>query len=256
MYRLGDFKLRGSYSKGFRAPTLKEMFMEFNMANVFTIYGNEDLESEKTHSFSLSAEYLNGSYSATLTGFYNILNNEITTIWDKSLGNGLGGMKYMNVEGTRLASVDATLMARYPCGLNAKLNYSFFHEFPFDGAPNTADSRPHTLTAQVDYLHSWRHYQLNVVVNGRFLSRAEYYTISSSSSGVYDTYEPTSSPAYTLWKISLVQKFNKALTVTMTIDNLFNYRPKRYEYNSPYTVGRTYSIGASLEIDQLAKKRH
>lgn len=254
MYKLNDVKLRGSYSKGFRAPTLKEMYMDFNMANVFNIYGNENLKSENTNSFSLSAEYVKNYYCFTLTGFYNILDDEITTIWDPTLGNGRGGMKYMNVEGTDLASLDATLMARYPCGINAKVSYAFFHEFTRNGAPNTSDSRPHTLTAQVDYLKAWRNYQLNVVLGGRFLSRATFYTIASSGEGVYDTYEQTTSQGYTMWKLSLIQKFYDAITLTLTVDNLFDYRPDHYQYNSPFTVGRTYKVGASVDVDKLVNR--
>ena len=248
MYRTGNLKLRGSYSKGFRAPTLKEMYMDFNMANIFNIYGNENLESEKTNSFSLSAEYVKKYYCFTLTGFYNILDNEITTLWDPTLQGGRGAMKYHNVEGTNLASVDATVMARYPCGINAKLSYSYFHEFTRNDTPNTADSRPHTLTAQVDYHKEWKRYQLNVVLNGRYLSKADFYTVSSSGTGAYDSYVETSSPAYTMWKLTLLQKFWNTLTITASVDNLFDYKPKQYAYNSPYTVGRTFSIGAALDI--------
>jgi len=223
------------------------------MASIFNIYGNENLKAEKTNSFSLSAEYVKKYYCFCLTGFYNILDNEITTIWDPTLSNGRGAMKYQNVEGTNLASVDATIMARYPCGISAKVSYAYFHEFTRNGTPNTSDSRPHTLTAQGDYHKSWKNYQLNVVLNGRYLSRADYYTLSSSSSGVYDTYTPTSSPAYTMWKLTLLQKFWNALTVTMSVDNLFDYTPKEYEYNSPYTVGRTWSIGAAIDIEEFVK---
>ena len=248
MYRTGRLKLRGSYSKGFRAPTLKEMYMDFNMANIFNIYGNDQLESEKTNSFSLSAEYVKRYYCLTLTGFYNILDNEITTLWDPTLSGGRGGMKYQNVEGTNLASIDATVMARWPCGINAKLSYSYFHEFTRHGTPNTADSRPHTLTAQVDYHKEWKRYQLNAVLNGRYLSKADFHTVSSSATGAYDTYVERTSPAYTLWKLTLLQKFYDAVTLTLGVDNLFGYKPRQYEYNSPYTVGRTFSIGAAVDI--------
>lgn len=57
MYKIGNCSLRGSYSQGFRSPTLKEMYMVFNMANMMMIYGNPDLKSETSHNFSLSAEY-------------------------------------------------------------------------------------------------------------------------------------------------------------------------------------------------------
>ena len=249
MYRIENLKLRSSYSKGFRAPTLKEMYMDFNMANIFNIYGNDQLESEKTNSFSLSAEYVKKYYCLTLTGFYNILDNEISTIWDPTLSNGRGAMVYRNVEGTNLASVDATVMARWPCGISAKLSYSYFHEFTRHDTPNTADSRPHTLTAQTSYQKSWKDYQMNVILNGRYLSKADFYTVASSGNGAYDTYAPSSSPAYTMWKMTVLQKFWNGLTVTASIDNLFGYKPKKYEYNSPYTVGRTFYIGAALEIE-------
>ena len=49
MYRTGHLNIRGSYSGGFRAPTLKEMYMDFNMASIFNIYGNSNLGAENSH---------------------------------------------------------------------------------------------------------------------------------------------------------------------------------------------------------------
>ena len=37
MYKIGNCSLRGSYAGGFRAPTLKEMYMNFDMASIFMI---------------------------------------------------------------------------------------------------------------------------------------------------------------------------------------------------------------------------
>ena len=71
MYKWRNCSLRASYAGGFRAPTLKEMYMDFNMANVFMIYGNEDLKPESSQNFSLSAEYLKSRYNVTLTGYFN-----------------------------------------------------------------------------------------------------------------------------------------------------------------------------------------
>ena len=56
MYKIGNCSLRGSYAGGFRAPTLKEMYMNFDMASIFMIYGNPDLKPETSHNFSLSAD--------------------------------------------------------------------------------------------------------------------------------------------------------------------------------------------------------
>lgn len=252
MYKYDHLNLRGSYSGGFRAPTLKELYMDFNMANIFNIYGNTALESEHSHSFALSAEYAKSRYSLTATGYYNILNNEITTIWDKSLENGKGAMVYTNIEGRNLLGADVSLMARYPCGLGGKLSYAYFHEYTRHGAPNTSDNRPHSLTLRVDYHKTLRNYELDAAITGRYLSNAHYHELES---GNYDTYTEASSPAYSMWKLTLSQRFYRAYRLLLTVDNLFNYRPKVYAYNSPLNGGTTFSVGLSIDVEQIFKKQ-
>lgn len=250
MYKVWRMNFRGSYSHGFRAPTLKELYMNFNMANIFDIYGNDQLEAERSHSFALSAEYAQGRYSLTATGYYNIMNNQITTVWDKTKSNGRGAMVYQNIDGTDLLGADVTLMARYPCGIGAKISYAYFHEFPRNGAPNTADTRPHSLTAKIDYGKVLRNYEFNVMLSGRFLSWVKYNQISDD----YSSYSSTTSPGYTMWKLTFSQRIYRAFRLIMGIDNLFAYKPKTYGYNSPYTLGRTYTVGLSIDVEQLFKK--
>lgn len=252
MYRTGRLSLRGSYSGGFRAPTLKEMYMDFNMANIFNIYGNPNLGAENSHSFAFSGEYAKSRYSLTATAYYNIVCNEITTIWDKSLENGKGAMVYQNIEGRNLLGVDVSLMARYPCGLGGKLSYSYFHEYTRGGKPNTSDTRPHSLTARVDYHKTLRGYEVDAALTGRYLSPAHYHELES---GQYDTYVEASSPAYSLWKFTLTQRFCRAWKLIMSVDNIFNYRPKTYAYNSPLGGGTSFSVGASVDVEQIFKKK-
>lgn len=252
MYRTGRLSLRGSYSGGFRAPTLKELYMDFNMANVFNIYGNSSLGAENSHSFAFSGEYAKSRYSLTATAYYNIVNNEITTIWDKSLENGRGAMVYQNIDGRNLLGVDVSLMARYPFGLGGKLSYSYFHEYTRGGKPNTADTRPHSLTARIDYHKTLRGYEIDAALTGRYLSAAHYHELES---GQYDTYVKASSPAYSIWKFTLTQRFCQAWRLILSVDNIFNYRPQRYAYNSPLGGGTSFAVGASVDVEQIFKKK-
>lgn len=252
MYHTGHLNVRGSYSGGFRAPTLKELYMDFNMANIFNIYGNSNLGAENSHSFALSAEYAKSRYSFTATGYYNIVNNEITTIWDKSLENGKGAMVYQNIEGRNLLGADVSLMARYPCGLGGKISYSYFHEYTRNGKPNTSDTRPHSVTARIDYHKTLRNYEIDAALTGRYLSSAHYHELES---GQYDTYVKASSPAYSLWKFTLTQRFYQAWRLILSVDNIFNYRPQKYAYNSPLNGGSSFSIGASVDVEQIFKKK-
>ena len=47
MFKLRPLSVRASYAGGFRAPTLKEMYMCFDMAGIQMIYGNPDLKPRK-----------------------------------------------------------------------------------------------------------------------------------------------------------------------------------------------------------------
>ena len=246
MYKWRNCSLRASYAGGFRAPTLKEMYMDFNMANVFMIYGNEDLKPESSQNFSLSAEYLKSRYNVTLTGYFNLVDNRITTVWDQTLG----GMVYSNIAQMNISGLNADAAAKYPCGLGVRLSYAYTHVHIPKGEPYFSSTRPHTATAKIDYGKDWKNYGFDVTLSGRVLSRVttdEYVDYENPDAGV----NSTTYPAYTIWKLNLSQRVYRGIHVNATVDNLFNYRPDHYYNSTPATTGTTFSVGLSLDVDQL-----
>ncbi len=249
MYKVGNCSLRGSYAGGFRAPTLKEMYMNFYMGNIFMIYGNPDLKAESSHNFSLSAEYLKGRHNLTLTGFYNIVDGRITTAWNQELG----GQVYTNMSRLQVAGVDANASGRYRNGVSWKLSYAYTHEHIKKGEPLLSSTRPHTATARIAYDKDWKNYGLSVALSGRYLSEltTDVYTEMTS----YEETERQTYPGYTMWKLSVMQRLGKGINLTLAVDNLFNYRPDYYYSNSPSTTGTTCSVGLSLDVEQMFKKK-
>lgn len=246
MYKWRNCSLRASYAGGFRAPTLKEMYMDFNMANVFMIYGNEELKPESSQNFSLSAEYLKSRYNVTLTGYFNLVDNRITTVWDQTLG----GMVYSNIAQMNISGLNADAAAKYPCGLGVRLSYAYTHVHIPKGEPYFSSTRPHTATAKIDYGKDWKNYGFDVTLSGRVLSRVttdEYVDYENPDAGV----NSTTYPAYTIWKLNLSQRVYRGIRVNATVDNLFNYRPDHYYNSTPATTGTTFSVGLSLDVDQL-----
>lgn len=71
-----------------------------------------------------------------------------------------------------------------------------------------------------------------------------YYDVSAGMVNV-------SYPAYTIWNLSLVQRFGPAVKVTAALDNLFNYRPQYYYLNCPLTDGMALQVGLSVDVDKL-----
>ncbi|MBX2945848.1 MAG: TonB-dependent receptor [Cyclobacteriaceae bacterium] len=73
--------LRLSYGRGFRAPSLRELYFYFFDAS-HSIEGNPDLKAELSHSFNASwnAKWFTSSdvkFNTALTGFYNTVDNMI-----------------------------------------------------------------------------------------------------------------------------------------------------------------------------------
>lgn len=249
MYKLHGFAFRASYASGFRAPTLKEMYMSFDMANIFMIYGNPELKAEQSHNVGVSAEYMHKNYNITVMGFYNRVANRITTAWNSALN----GMKYINMAPLQIAGADVSVSANWDFGLSAKISYVYTFEHIDKGEPMLSSTRPHTATTRVAYGRKWKNYQFNVAVVGRWLSKVtcdEYASLTD-----YTTTERVTYPGYTIWKLVCSQKICKGLNIHLTVDNLFNYVPPYYYSNSPATTGTTFYVGVSLDMEQFFNKK-
>lgn len=249
MYKVGNCSLRGSYAGGFRAPTLKEMYMNFYMGNIFMIYGNPELKAESSHNFSLSAEYTKYLYNFTVTGFYNIVDNRIATAWNQALA----GQVYTNMSSLQVSGIDANASVKYRCGISWRLSYAYTYEHIKKGEPLLSSTRPHTATARIAYDKDWNNYGLSVALSGRYLSKltTDVYTEMTS----YEQTEKQTYPGYSIWKLNLTQRVWQGINLTLAVDNLFNYRPDYYYSNSPSTTGTTCSIGLSVDVEQLFKRR-
>ena len=245
MYKFDHGSLRASYASGFRAPTLKEMYMSFDMANIFMIYGNPELDPEYSDNFLITGEYNLGRYNFTLSGFYNIVDDRITIAWDK----GRNGMVYCNMKTVKITGVDANASVKYPCGIGARLSYVYTHEHIKKGEPIISTTRPHTATARIDYDKRWKNYGFNVALSGRFLSKLTCDEYDSANPDA--ALQSTTYPAYTIWNLHMTQSIYKGLNISFNVDNLFNYRPDYYYSNSPSTTGTTCSVGLCLNIDEF-----
>ncbi len=81
-------QLRASYARGFRAPDLRELYLEFVDIN-HRIFGNPNLKAETSHNFnlmlSLSKSTDKHSLSLEPSLFYNYIENKITLVMSDAL---------------------------------------------------------------------------------------------------------------------------------------------------------------------------
>lgn len=251
--------LRAGYGMGFRAPSLKERYYNFDMAGIWIVEGNENLKAEKSHNFTLSAEYTRANCSLAVSAYYNNVINKLSTSapYFKSIEDKLPYLPYTNLANYKVFGGEVGLQGRWQNGTSARLTYAYTKErLPKDKDGNTINNqyipaRAHALNANVDYDHQFtKRYGIYASLNGRVLSGTENVEFKN----YYDVTEGTVKveyPAYTMWKLSLTQRVGKAVSITTALDNLFNYRPKHYYLNAPLTDGITFQVGVAVDVDKL-----
>lgn len=248
--------LRLGYGMGFRVPTLKEKYYNFDMAGIWIVEGNENLKPETSHNVNVSFDWSHRGYNVTLTGYFNSVDNKIATglPYYKPGENNQLYLKYTNLDAYSVYGMELTVQGRWSCGLSAKLSYAYTHEnFPKDTDGNIANnqyipSRKHSLTARVEWLKELRKgYVLTLGLNGRALSGVtnleyrDYYDIAAGTTEV-------KYPPYTLWRLSASMLFWDRVKLNLALDNLFNYKPKYYYLNAPLTDGVDFTVGISINI--------
>ncbi len=249
VYKQPWMTFRANYASGFRAPTLKEMYMHFDMGNMgYLLRGNPDLKPEKSHNFNVAVErtnrisnsgfLLDGRYNFTLMGYCNIFDKRITTI-DGGLYEGMESALYWNEDGITVWGVDFSMGHIWDWGLSMKINYSWLHESGSVFFSQFNQPRSHSCTWRIGYDHRFsRHYAIDAALSGRSLGKPQ--------SGHTDVDQ-----GYTIWRLMLQHHLWRGINVNTAIDNLFNYKPKSYYYSSPLTTGTSFSVGLSVDLDKI-----
>ena len=137
MLSLGDLRLRGSWSQGFKTPTLKETHYRYirEMNSIIMYLGNRDLRAQTSNYFSLGGEYTWGGLNMAVTGFYNklddmialatVANAEAPAEYREQYGEMLGKVRrYQNMEDARTLGVNVSLRYAYR-ELSAGVGYSY-----------------------------------------------------------------------------------------------------------------------------------
>lgn len=269
--------VRAGYGTGFRTPALKEKYYSFNMSGIWDVVGGDkaghELKPELSHNFTLSTEYTRGGYNVMLSGYYNHIRNRITTSAPRTRAEFYAAnpgapegivssnlwIAYINVNTYNTFGFDITAQARWHNGWSARLSYAYVNEPDVKDADGYiinnqyTKARPHSVNARIEWEHkfaSW--YRLNVMLSGRFLSGVDnieykdYVTRDAATNELLRISVHHS--AYTLWKLSAMNHFKDRYHLTLTLENLFNYKPSYYYFNTPTTTGTNLSVGLSVDI--------
>lgn len=256
---LKNLNVRFGYGMGFRAPSLKEKYYQYDAAGIWIIQGNPELKPEYSDNFNLSLEYHWRNYEFLLDGYHNHVKDKIASgvpyYADKA--DRTPTLPYVNLDTYSVNGLEASAKGHWKNGLSASVAYALtLEKMPKDKDGNTANNqyipaRKHALNVHADWEHSFsKSYGLDIIVDGKVMSgvdNVEYVNYYDISQGVANV----SYPAYTLWRLMICNRIGKTVKLNITVDNLLNYKPKYYYLNAPLTDGVNLMAGLSIDIDKL-----
>ena len=267
MYAPGEFRFRATYSAGFRAPGLDELYYHYfsvNRGKPQISFGNRDLKPEKSHYFSLNAEYRSQTIAVSLTGFINLikdmvvkqnipvdavtldmLRKEFPEMTDDQASKLEQYAVYQNSDKGDVKGVQLNVSANLFPGFNLSANYAYTYARTKSDSEWTPLERSirHTATIAADYHHAWKRYSLNVNLNGRLQSKT-----------YYPSYEDA--PGYGIWNLNTTHSFDVAkwalIEPSIGIDNLFDRVDRRIDSTTRkyalYSPGRMLVVGLKVKF--------
>ncbi len=281
MYAPGNFRFRATYSAGFRAPGLDELYYHYfsvNRGKPQISFGNQDLKPEKSHYFSLNAEYRDDVIAVSLTGYINRINNmvvkqnvdvddasrtmlmkEFPEMTQDQADKMVSYALYQNSDKGDVKGVQLNVSANIFQGFNLSANYVYTYARTKSGderlrvGDGTSGmwsvlerSIRHAATIAANYHHTWGKYGLNINLNGRLQSKT-YYT---------GTYEDA--PGYGVWNLHTTHTFDCTkwafVEPSIGIDNLFDKVDRRIDSSTRkyalYSPGRMLVLGLKLKFKQ------
>ncbi len=168
LWRIGNVRLRTSWSKGFKSPTLKEQHYRYiREMNAISLYlGNRDLRPQTSTYYSIGAEYTLGRCNISATAYRNELTDMIALVtvdrteapaaYREKYGEMLTHVRrYANMEDARTTGIDVN--ASYTTDrftLGASYAYLDTEAHAYD----TGTGRLHKVTIDGMAHHRWNAY--------------------------------------------------------------------------------------------------
>ena len=165
------WSLRANYSMGYRSPSIKELFFNWDHLGMFMIRGNENMRPEKNNYFSLGAEYSNDRLFVSGTAYGNYFRDKIEGVW--RIYDMQYNFEYTNLSQQRLLGLE--VLARWSVLDCLTLNgtYSFVDVSKNKGIQVNTTS-PHAATASMDYKYMKKNYRLNAVFSASYMGGKKF----------------------------------------------------------------------------------
>ncbi|MEO6255018.1 MAG: TonB-dependent receptor [Ferruginibacter sp.] len=257
-----NLDLRLAYAYGFRSPALRELYFYFVDAN-HNVVGNPNLKAENSNSINASLNWAalpksTGNYSVSISGFYNVFNNQIDFALSSPTSN---QYTYYNVNKAKTAG--GTVENKYSYkNLESSLGFSYVGIYR-----KLYDEKDYTNETNKDFLWSPEvnasiSYHVHIIKT-RFNLFYKYtgkkpQLVTGKNAANQPALLIAETDAYHLADFTGTTKINKYLSVNAGVKNLFdvtninnNAAISTSVHNAGYNVaigyGRSYFVGLNFQ---------
>jgi outer membrane receptor for ferrienterochelin and colicins len=237
LYKLGFLNFRSSAGTGFRSPSLKELYMNFDHFGEWYIIGNTELKPESSKYISGSVEFMKPWNNSSITFYRNEIQDMITDRWlpDSTQMT----RQYQNIASASVYGIDIMSKQKIAKGLWLSAGYSYVNSHDNETGLQLYGTTRHSGNITADYVIRRKDHSFTAQVYCR-LTGEKFYEITEEK-----TYRDR---PYCNWRVTVSQDY-KWLRISTGIDNVFNVViPENINFISP---GRRFFIGLNIDFGKI-----
>ncbi|MBI2428031.1 MAG: TonB-dependent receptor [Ignavibacteriales bacterium] len=235
--------LRASYGRGFRSPSINELFLDFNHVSIgYTVQGNQNLQPESSHGYNVGFDYARDEIVwFRINGYYNDVTNLINYYY---VSVSPVVFSYRNISSATAKGIDVDIDMNPISIIHAAVGYNFNETTDEHGKLLPFHSK-HTVNSKLT---------IDIpAIDGSIFVRYRWYdkqpvvdeqTNTSAYGG--ETVSPTYyySPAYTIVDVNCTSRIFTLFDITAGVNNLFD----KITYPFGQTKGREFFAGIRFQL--------
>lgn len=237
------FDMRAAYGRGYRAPGLRELYMEFIDAT-HRVFGNDQLVPETSHhidaAFVFKIQKPLYTLNSELSGFYNDITNLIDFAYSET---DAGYAQYTNIG--KFKSIGVNLKERLAWkNLETGIGFGYIGRYDNPTAEDIPDDYLFSPEISIDATYTLPDSKISLSSYYKFTGKTSRYTYSTDTDG-NDVFNKGSIASYEIWDITASRPLGNMLRLTLGAKNLLNTKNVT---NSSVSSGGVHSNSGNTPI--------
>lgn len=248
MYRWNNFKWRGTAALGYKSPSLKELYYNFDHRGMFWIYGNKDLQPENSTYYALSTEYTKGTLNLSVNLYHNNIENKIDMFRLINNQTGKLELRHNNIAAAQLQGIESYLNWQFLSHFKLRIGYAYTDAKDKTTGLKLYGISQHTATTGLTFQTEHIRHPFAITLSGRVASPRLYQRLTTDKNNK-EIIQKLSSIPISIWKIAYSQKITLydqlSANLQVGVDNLLNF--SEIKNSAEINPGRTYWVSLSLK---------